>query len=40
MYKPETPGLEPNEASEGDEAWLEQAELQAEIQADWEREGS
>lgn len=37
MYKPEDPDLEPNEP-EGDEAWLEVAELLAEIHADWERE--
>jgi hypothetical protein len=40
------PGLEPNDASvelEGDERWseeqLEMADVEAEIEADWEREG-
>lgn len=38
MYKQPDPDLEPNEELEDDEAWLEQAETQAEIWADWESE--
>jgi hypothetical protein len=41
MYKRSNPDTEPNDADltpENDEAWLEAAELQAEIHADWERE--
>lgn len=34
MYKREDPDLEP----ENDETWLEQAEAEAEIEADWDRE--
>lgn len=38
MYKQPDPDTEPNESLEDDEAWLEQAEAQAEVWADWERE--
>jgi hypothetical protein len=36
MYKPPDTDLEPDEGLEDNEAWLEQAEAQAEIEADWE----
>jgi len=42
LYKPLNPDAEPNEdvltPEENDEAWLEQAESEAEIATDWERE--
>jgi hypothetical protein len=34
-----TPFAAPNEGDEHEEAWLEQAETEAEAEADWEREG-
>jgi hypothetical protein len=33
-----TPFTAPNEADELGEAWLEQAEMEAELAADWDRE--
>jgi hypothetical protein len=42
MYKPNNPDLELNRADadafDDSERWLEDAELAAEIQADWEQE--